>query len=95
MMFSATMPPPIERLAQRFLTDPLRIDITPPGRAAAGITHRLYLVDIDNKRPCILSLLNQELGSTLVFVRRRSDAEWLYQAARDARATRSSASTPT
>ena len=80
MMFSATMPPPIERLAQRFLKDPLRVDIMPPGRAAAGISHRLYLVDPDNKKPCILSLLNQELGSTLVFVRRRSDAEWLYRA---------------
>ena len=80
MMFSATMPPPIERLTQRFLTDPLRVDIMPPGRAAAGISHRIYLVDIDNKKPCILSLLNQELGSTLVFVRRRSDAEWLYRA---------------
>ncbi len=80
MMFSATMPPPIERLAQRFLKNPLRVDIMPPGRAAAGISHRLYLVDPDNKKPCILSLLNHELGSTLVFVRRRSDAEWLYRA---------------
>lgn len=77
MMFSATMPPPIERLAQRFLSDPLRLDVTPKGKAASGISHRLYLVDIDNKRPCILSLLNRELGSTLVFTRRKVDAEWL------------------
>jgi len=79
MLFSATMPPPIARLSQRFLTEPLRVDILPPGRAAGGITHRLYLVDIDNKRPCIHSLLNHELGPTLVFVRRRSDAEWLWK----------------
>jgi ATP-dependent RNA helicase RhlE len=77
MLFSATMPPPIERLAQRFLTEPLRLDVTPKGKAARGITHRLYLVDIDNKRPCILSLLNRELGTTLVFTRRKVDAEWL------------------
>ena len=77
MLFSATMPPPIERLAQRFLTEPLRLDGTPKGKAARGITHRLYLVDIDNKRPCILSLLNRELGTTLVFTRRKVDAEWL------------------
>jgi ATP-dependent RNA helicase RhlE len=79
MMFSATMPREIERLTRRFLTDPVRIDITPPGRTAAGITHRLYLVDVDNKKACVLSLLNHELGTTLVFVRRRSDAEWLYR----------------
>ena len=79
MMFSATMPAPIERLTQRFLTDPARVDITPPGRTAAGMTHRLYLVDVDGKKPAILSLLKNELGSTLVFVRRRSDTEWLYR----------------
>ncbi len=79
MMFSATMPREIERLANRFLTDPVRVDIMPPGMAASGITHRLYMVDVDNKKACVLSLINQELGPTLVFVRRRSDAEWLFR----------------
>jgi len=73
------MPAEIERLTQRFLDDALRVDITPPGRAASGITHRLYLVDVDNKKAAVLSLINQELGPTLVFVRRRSDAEWLFR----------------
>src|SRR3989338_3311523 len=77
MMFSATMPEPIERLTRRFLTNPVRIDILPEGKAAEGITHRLYLVDAENKRKCLISLLNQELGSTLVFARRKIDAEWL------------------
>ena len=77
MMFSATMPAPIERLAQRFLVNPVRIDILPEGKAAEGVTHRLYLVREENKKKCLLALLNQELGSTLVFVRRKVDAEWL------------------
>jgi ATP-dependent RNA helicase RhlE len=77
LMFSATMPPPIERLAQQFMKDPMRIDITPEGKAAAGISHRLYLVEPENKKACLLALLHQELGSTLVFIRRKSDAEWL------------------
>jgi ATP-dependent RNA helicase RhlE len=76
-MFSATMPAPIERLAQRFLDDPLRVDILPEGGAAEGIEHRLYLVEEENKKACLLSLLHEEKGSTLVFIRRRSDAEWL------------------
>jgi ATP-dependent RNA helicase RhlE len=79
MMFSATMPPEIARLAARFLSDPVTIDITPPGRTASGITHRLYLFDVDNKKAGMLALANQELGPTLVFVRRRSDAEWLFR----------------
>src|SRR5262245_15069553 len=78
MMFSATMPESIEMIARDFMRDPQRIDITPEGAAAEGITHRLYLVRAEDKRPALLALLDEELGSTLVFVRRKIDAEWLY-----------------
>jgi ATP-dependent RNA helicase RhlE len=77
MMFSATMPQAIERLARLHLADPLRIDILPSGRAAEGITHRLYMVDDPDKKKCLLALIHQELGSTLVFTRRKIDADWL------------------
>jgi ATP-dependent RNA helicase RhlE len=77
MMFSATMPDSIELIAKEFMRDPDRVDITPVG-AAPGITHRLYLVKPEDKRPALLALLHEELGSTLVFVRRKIDAEWLY-----------------
>ena len=78
MMFSATMPPSVELIAKEFMRDPIRIDITPEGGAAEGITHRVYLVKPEDKRNALLALLNEELGSTLVFVRRKVDAEWLY-----------------
>jgi ATP-dependent RNA helicase RhlE len=77
LMFSATMPDSIEMIARDFMRDPHRIDIMPVG-AAAGITHRLYLVKPEDKRACLVALLLQELGSTLVFVRRKIDAEWLH-----------------
>ncbi|MFA4874421.1 MAG: DEAD/DEAH box helicase [bacterium] len=80
MMFSATMPSAIERLARLHLADPIRIDILPKGRTAQGITHRLYMVDEPDKKKCLLALLNQELGSTLVFTRRKLDADWLCRA---------------
>jgi ATP-dependent RNA helicase RhlE len=77
LMFSATMPDTIEMIAREFMRDPERVDITPIG-AAEGITHRLYLVKEEDKRACLLALLHQELGSTLVFTRRKVDAEWLF-----------------
>ena len=77
MMFSATMPAPIERLAQQFLNKPVRIDILPEGKAAEGITHKLYLVDKDAKGNALIALLKQEPGKTLIFVREKVDAEWL------------------
>lgn len=78
MMFSATMPDSIEMIAKEFMRDPVRIDITPEGGAATGLSHRIYLVKPDDKRNALLALLAEELGSTLVFVRRKIDAEWLY-----------------
>ena len=77
LMFSATMPDSIEMIARDFMRDPVRVDITPVG-AAEGITHRLYVVKEADKRNALLALLHQELGSTLVFTRRKVDAEWLY-----------------
>jgi ATP-dependent RNA helicase RhlE len=79
MMFSATMPDSIERLARQHLRDPVRIDILPEGRAAEGIEHRLYMVDEYDKKKCLLALIHQELGSTLVFTRRKIDADWLFR----------------
>jgi ATP-dependent RNA helicase RhlE len=78
MMFSATMPDTIEMIAKEFMRDPVRVDITPAGGAAEGISHRLYLVKPEDKRKALLELLNEELGSTLVFARRKIDADWLY-----------------
>jgi len=76
MMFSATMPPQVEGLVSQFMVDPLRVDLRPDGRAAAGIEHRLYLVEDSDKKQCLISLLEGDEGSTLVFLRRKIDAEW-------------------
>jgi ATP-dependent RNA helicase RhlE len=78
LMFSATMPDSIEMIARDFMRDPVRVDIMPQGGAAEGITHRLYVVKEADKRNALLALLQQELGSTLVFARRKVDAEWLF-----------------
>ncbi|MCZ6727139.1 MAG: DEAD/DEAH box helicase [Acidobacteria bacterium] len=76
MMFSATMPPQVQGLVSQFMTDPVRIDLLPEGRAAEGIDHRLYLVEERDKKACLISLLARDEGSTLVFLRRKIDAEW-------------------
>jgi ATP-dependent RNA helicase RhlE len=76
LMFSATMPPSIERIARRFMDSPAIIDLRPRTRAAAGIDHRLYLVEERDKKRCLFSLVETEPGAALVFVRRKIDAEW-------------------
>lgn len=68
MMFSATMPPAIERLAQRFMRTPRRVDLLPEGGTAEGIAHRLYLVAEEEKKKCLMALVHEEQGSILVFM---------------------------
>jgi ATP-dependent RNA helicase RhlE len=78
MMFSATMPPPIESLSRLFMKDPVRVDLRPKGHTAEGIEHRLYLVkDEDDRKHCLFQLLREEAGTTLVFARRKIHTEWL------------------
>ena len=77
LMFSATMPPPIERLAQHFMKNPVRCDIRPEGQLATGIEHRLYLVNDEDRKDCLLALLGEVEGSTLIFIRRKLYTEWL------------------
>jgi ATP-dependent RNA helicase RhlE len=78
MMFSATMPPEIEVLARSILRDPELVDIRPLGHTAEGIEHQLYLVYPQDKREALLKVLEAEEGSTIVFARRKVDAEWLF-----------------
>jgi ATP-dependent RNA helicase RhlE len=76
MMFSATMPSTVENLARRFMHEPVRVDLRPEMRTAEGIEHRLYLVEPDDAKACLLALAAEEKGSMLVFLRRKVDAEW-------------------
>ncbi len=78
-MFSATFPRAIEQLASQFLKDPQRVDVAPPGTAAAGIDHHLYLMDPQYKRRAIIDLLEGTKESTLIFTRTKLDAEWLFR----------------
>ena len=60
------------------MKSPIRVDIRPEGRAAAGIEHRLYLVkDEESRKQCLFRLLKEVGGTTLVFARRKLHTEWL------------------
>ena len=76
MMFSATMPPTIENLAKRFMNEPTIIDLRPEYRTAEGIDHRLYLVQPEDTRACLLAIAAEEKGSMLIFLRRKVDVDW-------------------
>ena len=78
MLFSATMPPEIRRLASRYMNEVVRIDSAPPATPASGITHRVYAVPKSLKNQLLVQLLHDEpVQSALIFTRTRRGADHL------------------
>ncbi len=78
LMFSATMPPDLNRIAKDALRDPARIDLAPANRPAAGITQAVYPVPRHLKTDLLDSMLSQaEVGSVIVFARTKHGADKL------------------
>lgn len=78
MLFSATMPKQIEDLSRAFLTDPVRIEVTPPGTAVQEIRQSVHFTGQRNKVALLNECLSERLDDlSLVFVRTKHSAEKL------------------
>jgi len=74
LLFSATMPPEIRRLATAFLTDPEEIAVARPATTSATVEQHLVVVPPTEKREALRRLLNQEdVRNALVFCNRKRD----------------------
>ena len=73
LLFSATMPAPIKKLADRFLSSPKSIEVARPATASTNITQRLVKVDSRKKREALRAMLNAEdVLSAVVFCNRKT-----------------------
>ena len=80
LLFSATMPPPIRKLADEILTDPAVVTVDAQ-KPAAGITQSVFRVAEERKAALITTLLRRvDMPSVLVFVKRKSEANKLARA---------------
>ena len=78
MLFSATMPKLIADLSRDYLTDPVRVEVSPPGRTADLIAQSVHYVDQRAKTGLLINLLKQRPGDlSLVFARTKHGAEKL------------------
>lgn len=76
MLFSATMPSEIARLAQRLLHNPMEINVSPVSRPVELIAQRVYLVDKGNKSKLLAHLIRTiPIPQALVFVRTKHGAD--------------------
>ena len=73
LLFSATMPPPIQKLAAKFLKDPKRIEVARPATANVNIDQRLVQVKSAEKREMLRKLLREEgVRNAIVFCNRKT-----------------------
>jgi superfamily II DNA/RNA helicase len=73
LLFSATMPPPIQKLAAKFLNDPKRIEVARPATANVNIEQRLVEVRPDKKKDALRDILrHEEFKNAIVFCNRKT-----------------------
>jgi ATP-dependent RNA helicase RhlE len=78
LLFSATMPPDIAKLAGTILKTPAKIEITPVSSTVDTIEQYLYFVDKNNKKDLLLHILkDKNIVSALVFTRTKHGADRL------------------
>ena len=73
MLFSATMPPPIEKLAKKFLSNPKRIEVSRAASTNKDITAFKVPVETRQKRETLRWLLRHDLFETaIVFANKKT-----------------------
>ncbi|MCX6722391.1 MAG: DEAD/DEAH box helicase, partial [Candidatus Staskawiczbacteria bacterium] len=75
MLFSATMPDGIVKIASYHMKLPVRIEIARAGTTAENIEHELFVVKKDQKLALLKKLLGEYKGSVLVFLRVKHSAK--------------------
>ncbi len=80
MLFSATMPPPIEKLAKKFLTNPKRIEVSRAASTNADITAFKVPVKTRAKRETLRWFLENDLVETaIIFANKKTTVRELNQ----------------
>lgn len=82
LLFSATMPDAIVKIANSYMKTPLRIEVAPAGSAVKSVTQEIYFLERGEKLALLKQLLSQYNGSVLVFSRTKYGAKKI---ARDVR----------
>lgn len=78
VLFSATMPPIVKEIVDRFLRQPARIDVAGENRTVSKVEQQFWVVKGVEKDEAMMRLLETEdTDASIVFVRTRQDTERL------------------
>ncbi len=80
LLLSATIPPPVQRLAARYMRAPEVLDFSPKDIAVETIEQFYYTIDAESKFDLLVALLAREKPQqAIVFCRTRRGTEKVYQ----------------
>ena len=74
MLFSATIPKEVVRIAAAYMKLPIHVEVAPSGTAPERIIQELFIVKKDAKKELLAKLLGQYHGSVLLFSRTKIGA---------------------
>jgi superfamily II DNA/RNA helicase len=69
MLFSATMPAAIVKIATEYMKLPVSIEVAPPGTTAAQVDQEIFIINGEERLSHLEKILARYAGSVLVFVR--------------------------
>ena len=73
LLFSATMPPPIKKLADRFMTNPKMVEVSRPATTNADIAQSIVLTDSRSKRDVLKDLIrSDDVRTGIIFCNRKT-----------------------
>ena len=82
MLFSATIPSEIMKIAGEHMKLPVHVEVAPSGTAPETVTHEIFIVEKAAKSRLLTTLLKEHRGSTLVFTRTKFGAKRVTKALR-------------
>ncbi len=82
MLFSATIPSEIMKIAGDYMKLPIRIEIAPPGTTVERVTQEIFIVRKEDKLRLMEKVLAEYQGSTLIFTRTKHGARKLTKSIR-------------
>ncbi len=81
MLFSATMPKQMAEIAGSYLNSPIRIEVSPPGKAADKVTQAIHFIAKSEKTALLIELMGAHKDErALVFTRTKHGADRLARA---------------
>lgn len=77
MLFSATMPHEIMKIATTHMKLPIRIEVAPAGTTAERVTQEIFMIERAKKNRLLDKVLGEHMVTTLIFIRTRHGARRL------------------